>query len=69
MKNSFGGNLRVLRTERKMSQAALAKAVGVTQQAVSGWESGSMEPTLSNLWALADVFDISVDELIGRRDF
>ena len=69
MKNSFGGNLRALRQERRISQAALAKAVGVTQQAVSGWESASMEPTLSNLWALADFFDISVDELIGRRDF
>ncbi len=69
MENVFGSNLRALRAERRISQAALAKAVGVTQQAVSEWESGNMEPTLSNLWALADFFEISVDVLIGRRDF
>ncbi len=47
----------------------VAKKTDVTQQCVSEWEKGSMEPTLSNLWRLADLFDISIDALVGRTEF
>lgn len=66
MKGQFGKNLKLYRKERKLSQEQLARKVGVTQQCVSEWEKDRIEPTLSNLWAIADIFDVSVDELIGR---
>ena len=65
----FGNNLKVLRTENKLSQASLAKAVGVTQQCISEWEKGNMEPTLSNLWALSEIFGVTIDELVGKSDY
>ena len=69
MKNSFPKNLKLLREENNLSQTALAAKIGVTQQCVSEWENNKIEPTLSNLWLLADVFDITVDVLIGRENF
>ena len=69
MKNSFAQNLKELRKENKLSQGDVAKKSDVTQQCVSEWEKGSMEPTLSNLWRLADLFDISIDALVGRTEF
>lgn len=65
----FASNLKELRKERKISQAALAKAIGVTQQCVSEWERGRIEPTLSYLWKLADLFGVSIDVLCGRTDW
>jgi len=69
METNFGRNLKNLRLERKLSQFQLAGKIGCTQQCVSGWENAKIEPTLTYLWKLADVFDISIDLLIGRRDF
>ena len=69
METRFAENLKSLRTERKLSQAALAKAIGVTQQCVSEWEQKRTEPTLSYLWLLADLFSVSIDILCGREDW
>lgn len=66
--NKFPQNLKLLRQQEKISQDKLANLVGVTQQCISEWENGKIEPTLSFLWKLADIFNISVDELIGRID-
>lgn len=67
--SEFSKNLIRLRTEIKISQQKLAENVGVTQQCVSGWEKDIIEPTLTNLWRMADFFDVSVDYLIGRKDY
>lgn len=67
--SKFGENLIRLRKENKISQQELALKVNVSQQCVSEWERERIEPTLSNLWKIADVFDISVDFLIGRKDY
>lgn len=64
----FPKNLKLLRMEEKLSQQKLASLVGVSQQCVSEWENGKIEPTLSFLWKLADIFKISIDELVGRID-
>lgn len=66
MKNYFCENLKMYRKELKLSQLELSKRVGVTQQCISEWEKGNIEPTLSYLCKLADVFEISLDELVGR---
>ena len=69
MENKFGRNLKSLRTESKLSQAKLAGMLGVTQQCISEWEQSNIEPTLSYLWKLSDIFEISIDELVGKREF
>ena len=68
MENKFEYNLKLLRQEEKLNQKQLATLVGVSQQCISEWENGKIEPTMSMLWKLADIFKISVDELIGRVD-
>lgn len=69
MKTRFAENIKSLRAENKISQAALAKAVGVTQQCVSEWEQNKTEPTLTCLWLLADFFSVSIDALCGRMEW
>ena len=68
-KYTFAENLIRYRKERNLSQREVALKISVTQQCVSQWEAGTIEPTLTFLWRLADLFEISVDELIGRTDY
>lgn len=56
------------RKERDMTQEALAEKLGVTNQAVSKWESGQSDPDIAVLPKLADLFEISVDALFGREN-
>lgn len=65
----FADNLKTLRKERGWSQQELALKIHYTQQAVSQWENAQIEPTLSSLWVLSDVFEISIDELVGKVEF
>lgn len=59
--------IKELRTERGLSQAALAKAIGVSQKAVDYWERGMNEPKASYILALADFFGVTCDELLCRK--
>ena len=65
MKLSLSENIRSLRRQRKITQAKLAEALGVTVGAVYKWESGQSLPELNLVVELADFFDISVDVLLG----
>lgn len=69
MGTCFAENVRQMRKERGLSQGELAKVLGVTQQCVSEWELNKTEPTLSCLWKLADLFEISIDVLCGRTEY
>lgn len=69
MRNKFAENVKQLRKERKLSQGDLAKALGVTQQCVSEWELAKTEPTLTYLWKMADLFEIPIDVLCGRKEY
>lgn len=57
----IGENIKYLRTERQLTQAALAKAIGY-------WERGVNEPVASNILSLAVFFGVTTDELLGRKD-
>ena len=49
-----------------MTQKELAKATGISQQAISTYENNLKEPTITNCIKLADYYQISLDELVGR---
>lgn len=56
------------RRARKMKQAEVAKALGVDQSTVSGWERGTREADHETLSRLADLYHVSVDYLLCRTD-
>lgn len=62
----FGQRISALRKEKGMTQEALAQKLGITNQAVSKWESDQCCPDIMQLPALADIFEISMDALFGR---
>lgn len=61
-------NLRLLREEKGLSQQRLAEMLNISQQAVFKYEKTASEPDISTLVRLADIFDVSVDFLIGNSD-
>lgn len=62
----FGERIAAYRKEQGLTQEGLAQLLGVTNQAVSKWESDQCCPDIMLLPALADVFHITMDELFGR---
>ena len=48
-----------------MPQEFVAERLGISRQAVSKWESGTSDPSTSNLLALAKLFEISAEELLS----
>ena len=57
-------NIRKIRKRRIMSQESLASLIGVTQGAVSQWESGKTTPTAKNIIDLARVLDCTTDDIL-----
>lgn len=58
--------IRELRKQAKLSQEMMAEKIGVSRQAITKWETGLGVPDLENLVAIADLFKLSLDELMGR---
>ena len=54
-----------LRTERGLSQDALAEKLFVTRQAVSRWERGDTLPSTETLKLLSKLYDVSINTLLG----
>ena len=63
-KKTLGKTIAILRKQRAMTQLELAEKVGVTDKAVSKWERDLSCPDVHLLPKLAEIFDISVDELM-----
>ena len=61
--------IRELRCERKISQAALANAVGISQSVLCDYENGKAEPTAPVIIALAKYFCVTTDFLLGLVDY
>lgn len=56
--------LAELRRERGFSQEGLAEQLGLSRQAVSKWERAESAPDMGNLIALADLYEVTLDELL-----
>ena len=65
MKFKLGENIRKMRKERSLTQEALAEALGVTVGAVYKWEADLSIPEVEMLVRIADLFDTSVDAMLG----
>lgn len=65
---SIGQIIARRRKEMNLTQVELADQLLVSYQAVSGWERGLSMPDVSNLPKLAEVLDISLDELLGQKE-
>ena len=66
--SNFSEKLKTLKAQKKVRQKDIAEAIGVSLRAYQYYETDTKEPTMSNLIALADYFDVSLDYLVGRTD-
>lgn len=67
MEHTLGKRIAKNRKRLGLTQDQLAEKLGITAQAVSKWENDLSCPDISILPKLADIFGISIDELLGRK--
>lgn len=63
---AFAERLKTLRESRKLTQTRLAELIGVNSRAYNRWERGTFVPQLDTLVKIADVLNVTLDELTGR---
>lgn len=63
----FSENLKKFRKRKRLTQEELANKLGVIRATYWGYEKGSIMPPYDKLELLADIFGISIDELMGRE--
>ena len=59
-------NLKFLRRKAGLTQAELAKKMHLKQYNISDYEIGRIEPNIAKLVHFADIFNVSLDTLVGR---
>lgn len=67
-KQTLGEMISTLRKEHGMTQAGLAEKMNVTDKAVSKWERDLSCPDINSLPKLAEIFSVSVDELMQVKE-
>ena len=67
--NKFNENLKQLRLEKKLTQKQLALEINVSEDCIYFWEKGRSEPSIIDLINLANIFDVSIDYLVGRSEY
>ena len=65
--NDIGQKIKELRKQNGLTQEKLADSLGVTFQSVSKWETGSTTPDLGLIVPLAQILNVSTDELLGMH--
>lgn len=65
----FKDRLRQLRIERNLTQAEIAKAIGVSAATIGNYEQGTREPRNNEMWKkLGYYFNVSVDYLMNKEN-
>lgn len=65
---TIGQRLRNIRLEHNLKQEDLAKVLGVDRSAYSGYETGRSAVSVKNLCSLADIYKMTLSQLIGRNE-
>ncbi len=65
----FSKIIKELRLQNEWSQDYVAKQLGITYQSYQAYEKGIGIPSLENFIKLADLFDVSLDYLVGRKEY
>lgn len=66
--DDLGEKIALQRKKMGLSQEELGFRLGVSRQTVSRWEANASIPTIENIKALGDVFEIGIDYFIGNKD-
>ena len=66
--HAFAERLRQLRELRGLTQVRLAELLGMTPRSYNRWERGGNTPHLDMLIRIADILQVSLDELVGRAE-
>lgn len=61
-------NIQKFRKKKGFSQEKLAEKCQVSRQAIAKWENGESVPAIDKLIFLADLYELSLDELVGRTE-
>lgn len=65
-RRAVGARIKAMRKKIGLTQAEVAKKLGIASQSVTNYESGKTDPSIRNLISLAAVLDVSIDYLLGR---
>ncbi len=65
----LGEKIKKYREEKKMTQVEVADVLGVKPATISKYEAGTLEPNIESLKKLAELFGVSVDELLKEDEF
>ena len=69
MNNKFSEQLSALRIEFNLSRSQLAAKLNVSVRLISYWENGQRECDFDMLIKIADLFSVSIDYLLGRKEY
>ncbi|MDE6124702.1 MAG: XRE family transcriptional regulator [Eubacterium sp.] len=64
----FSDNLKALRNERHITQQQLADTLGLSRSTIGMYEKGEREPDFETSEAIADYFNVRLDDLVGRKN-
>ncbi len=69
MKNKFAERIYELRQENNLSRAELALKLNVSVRLISYWENGQRECDFDMLIKISDLFFVTIDYLLGKKDY
>lgn len=64
----FSERLKLLKGNKNLTYPKIAEHLKLKDRVVKGYSSGKIKPSYHSLIALADLFDVSLDYLVGRSD-
>ncbi len=68
MNNSVGSRLKMAREAKRLTQVQVKKLTNIHNKTLSGYEKGVSEPDIETLKTLANLYETSVDYLVGNTD-
>lgn len=68
MGDKFNENLKIARERKGLSQKDIAEGIGVAKSTYSLYESGNREPNVQTIKKIADMLNVSADELLGLEE-